>query len=38
MSALTAHAFDVVICDVRMQKMDGFAVFRRAAPSCLRRT
>jgi DNA-binding NtrC family response regulator len=30
MSALTAHAFDVVICDVRMQKMDGFAVFRRA--------
>src|SRR3954470_8584218 len=30
MSALSAHAFDVVICDVRMQKMDGFAVFRRA--------
>ena len=28
MSALTAHAFDVVICDVRMQKMDGFAVCR----------
>jgi two-component system, NtrC family, response regulator HydG len=29
-SALSAKAFDVVISDVRMGKMDGFAVFRRA--------
>ena len=29
-SALQANAFDVVISDVRMQKLDGFAVFRRA--------
>src|SRR6185436_9450241 len=29
-SALSANPFDVVITDVRMRKLDGFAVFRRA--------
>lgn len=30
MSALAARVFGLVICDVRMQKVDGFEVFRRA--------
>jgi len=29
-AAMAATAFDVIISDVRMQKLDGFAVFRRA--------
>jgi len=29
-TALTARSYDVIISDVRMQKLDGFAVFRRA--------
>ncbi len=29
-AAMSATSFDVIISDVRMQKLDGFAVFRRA--------